>query len=153
MVTVHDRLEVSRHCSTKCRRFGDVKKIVGVTAARDKPMSLDLHVVGLCEANKTVDRVPVVMLFGWMEKRPLHLVVGGETVELLDEDGRKLRIVEVARTDSSGPDEDVLLFRDFPEWSGSGAYEGVECRQQQREARKARLKPSSCCRAIYSSVS
>jgi hypothetical protein len=74
-------------------------------------MSLDCHVVGLCEFDEAVELMPVVVIWGLMEEVPLQLVLRRETVELLGKDGAELCIIEVGRIDRPGPKEKVLLGR------------------------------------------
>lgn len=65
------------------------------------------------------------MLFGWVQFRPLHLILGGEAVELRGEDGGELGIIEVVRIDCPRPDGYVLLGCLIPERGRPGARAGV----------------------------
>ncbi|KAI6764018.1 hypothetical protein HG530_007807 [Fusarium avenaceum] len=114
-VSVHDSLKVSSHLGAKSCWAGNVKHIVRGAAGRDKPMSLDNHVVGLCKIDQSVELTPVIVPLGLMKEVPLQLVLRRETVELLRKDGSKLCIIEVGRIDSPRPNENVLLGRLFPQ--------------------------------------
>lgn len=113
------------HGGAKQLGVGDVEQVVVVAAARDESMSLDHHVIVLRKANKAVDRVPIVVPWRRVDERPLHLILGGKTLELLGEDGCKLRIIEIGLIDGSGSDENTLACCFLSQRASSCVGEGV----------------------------
>lgn len=51
VVSVHDFIEVSCHCSTKLCGVGNVEQKVGIAAARDKAVAFDHHVIVVRECD------------------------------------------------------------------------------------------------------